>query len=30
MLDLLKQVYVLPHGDRSCRPNLLSHLVTVY
>ena len=28
--DLLRQFYVLPHWDRSCRPNFLSHPVTVY
>ena len=28
--DLLRQVYVLPHWDRSCRPNFPSHPVTVY
>ena len=28
--DLLRQFYVLPHWDRSCRPNFPSHLVTVY
>ena len=28
--DLLRQVYVLPHWDRSCRSNFPSHLVTVY
>ena len=28
--DLLRQVYVLPHWDRSCRSNFLSHPVTVY
>ena len=28
--DLLRQVYVLPQSDRSCRPNVLSHPVTVY
>ena len=28
--DLLRQFYVLPHWDRSYRPNFPSHLVTVY
>ena len=28
--DLLRQFYVLPHCDRSCRPNFPSHPVTVY
>ena len=28
--DLLRQVYVLPHRDRSCRSNFPSHPVTVY
>ena len=28
--DLLRQLYVLPHWDRSCRPNFPSHPVTVY
>ena len=28
--DLLRQVYVLPHWDRSCRSNFPSHPVTVY
>ena len=28
--DLLRQLYVLPHRDRSCRPNFLPHPVTVY
>ena len=28
--DLLRQVYVLPHWDRSCRSNVLPHPVTVY
>ena len=28
--DLLRQFYVLPHWDRSCRSNLPSHPVTVY
>ena len=28
--DLLRQFYVLPHWDRSCRPNFPSHPVTVY
>ena len=28
--DLLRQLYVLPHWDRSCRSNVLSHPVTVY
>ena len=28
--SLLRQLYVLPHWDRSCRSNLPSHLVTVY
>ena len=27
--DLLRQVYVLPHWDRSCRSNFPSHPVTV-
>ena len=27
---LLRQLYVLPHWDRSCRPNFLPHPVTVY
>ena len=27
--DLLRQFYVLPHWDRSCRPNFPSHPVTV-
>ena len=29
-MDLLRQEYVLPHWDRSCRPNFPSHPVTVY
>ena len=28
--DVLRQSYMLPHWDRSCRSNLLSHRVTVY
>ena len=28
--DLHRQFYVLPHRDRSCRPNFPSHPVTVY
>ena len=28
--DLLRQFYVLPHWDRSCRSNFLPHPVTVY
>ena len=28
--DLLRQFYVLPHWDRSCRPNFPSYPVTVY
>ena len=28
--DLLRQVYLLPHWDRSYRPNFPSHTVTVY
>ena len=28
--DLLRQSYVLPHWDRSCRSNFPSHPVTVY
>ena len=28
--DLLRQFYVLPHSDRSCRSNVLPHPVTVY
>ena len=28
--DLLRQFYVLPHWDRSCRPNSPSHPVIVY
>ena len=28
--DLLRQIYVLPHWDRSCRSNFPSHPVTVY
>ena len=28
--DLLRQSYVLPHWDRSCRSNFLPHPVTVY
>ena len=29
-MDLLRQFYVLPHWDRSCRSNFPSHPVTVY
>ena len=29
-MDLLRQFYVLPHWDRSCRPNFPSHPVTEY
>ena len=29
-MDLLKQLYVLPHWDRSCRSNFPSHPVTAY
>ena len=29
-MDLLRQFYVLPHWDRSCRSNFLLHPVTVY
>ena len=29
-MDLLRQLYILPHWDRSCRSNILSHPVTVY
>ena len=29
-MDLLRQFYVLPHWDRSCKPNFPSHPVTVY
>ena len=29
-MDLLRQFYVLPHWDRSCRSNFLPHPVTVY
>ena len=29
-MDLLRQFYMLPHWDRSCRPNFPSHPVTVY
>ena len=28
--DLLRQFYVLPHWERSCRSNFLPHPVTVY
>ena len=28
--DLLRQFYMLPHWDRSCRSNFPSHPVTVY
>ena len=28
--DLLRQFYMLPHWDRSCRSNFLPHPVTVY
>ena len=28
-MDLLRQAYLLPHWDRSCRPNFPSHPVTV-
>ena len=28
--DLLRQLYILPHWDNSCRLNLLSRLVTLY
>ena len=28
--DLLRQLYVLPHWDKSCRSNFLPHPVTVY
>ena len=28
--DLLRQFYVLPHRDRSCRSNFVSHPVTIY
>ena len=28
--DLLRQFYMLPHWDRSCRSNFLPHTVTVY
>ena len=28
--DRLRQFYVLPHSDRSCRSNIPSHPVTVY
>ena len=28
--DLFRQFYMLPHWDRSCRPNFPSHPVTVY
>ena len=28
--DLLRQFYVLPHWDRSCRSNVLPHPVPVY
>ena len=29
-MDLLGQLYMLPHWDRSCRSHFLSHSVTVY
>ena len=29
-MDLLRQFYVLPLWDRSCRPNFPSHPVTIY
>ena len=29
-IDLLRQLHVLPHWDRSCRSKFLSHPVTVY
>ena len=29
-MDLLRQLYMLPHWDRSCRSNFPSHPVTVY
>ena len=29
-MDLLRWLHVLPHWDRNCRSNLLSHPVTVY
>ena len=29
-MDLLRQFYMLPHWDRSCRSNFPSHSVTVY
>ena len=29
-MDLLRQFYVMPHWDRSCRPNFPPHPVTVY
>ena len=29
-MDLLRQVYVLPHWGRCCRSNVLPHPVTVY
>ena len=29
-MDLLRQFYVLPHWDRSCRSNCPSHPVTIY
>ena len=29
-MNLLTQLYVLPHWDGSCRSNFLSHSVTVY
>ena len=28
--DLLRQLYVLPHWDRNCRPNFPSHPVIVF
>ena len=28
--DLLRQLYMQPHWDRSCRSNLLFHPITVY
>ena len=29
-VDLLRQLYILPYWDRSCRSNFLLHSVTVY
>ena len=29
-MDLLRQFYVLPHWDRSCRSNILPHPLPVY